>query len=220
MNVIVALLREGISVLRDAKGTAEQRKTLGLERTQFVNCMLFGCVVTLLSIVVPELSGMSAAMDRAMGDEPSDVMLKWPMLPTVAAALAALTALAIWKGPFLTDWLARRFGGRSSLMSAAIWLYLATAAGIVISLAIAIFDLAAGLASNVLPASIGYLSLAISLATIIVTLAISAVLAQHLLGLVGRMRSLLFTTTWLVGCFVIALAVWAPLYALLGGALT
>jgi hypothetical protein len=215
--MIAGLLSEGVWALRDARGASEQRRQLGLERDQFVRCMLVGGFVTFAGVLVPELSGISAAMDTAMGDEPSDLMLSWPMPLALGASIAIVTALVIWKGPNLTEWLARRFGSQASLMDAAIWLYLATAAATVVALAIAAFDLVAGLASSALPASIGQIALAVALVSLVVSLAISAVLAQHLLGLAGRLRSLAFTTVWLAGCLAAGLAMLMPLYALLGG---
>lgn len=215
--MIAALLSEGVFALRDAHGASVSRNARGLERTEFVNCMLVGGGVTFVSVLVPEISGISALTDRALGDEPSNLMLTWPMLPTLAAAIAIITVLIIWRGPQFTDWLARRFGGTATLMKAAIWLHLATAAAILISLAIAMVDLVLGLSSSLLPTSAGYLSLAISLVSLIATLAISAVLAQNLLELTGRWRSLLFSATWLLAILIVAVAIWTPLYALLGG---
>ena len=215
--MIATLLSEGIWALRDAKGASLARRAHGLERAEFVNCMVAGAVVTFVSVMVPEMSGMSAVIDRAMGDEPSSLMLTWPMLASLSLGMVSLTALIIWKGPFLTNWLARRFGTRGSLMDAAMWLYLATAATIVVSLGLTAFDLVAGLASAVLPSSLGYVSLALSLASLMASFAISAVLAQHLLDLTGSLRSLLFTTIWLFGCIAVCVAVWAPLYGLFGG---
>ncbi len=215
--MIAVLLSDGIWALRDAKGASVAKLARGLERAEFVNCMLAGAVVTLVSVIVPEMSGMSAVIDRAMGEEPSSLMLTWPMLASFAIAITSLTALVVWKGPFATDWLARRFGSQGSLMDAAIWLYLATAATIIISLVLAVFDLVAGLASAVLPSSLGYVSLALSLVSLIASFAISAVLAQHLLALTGSLRSLLFTTSWLFACIAVCVAVWAPLYGLFGG---
>ncbi|MGL4439863.1 MAG: hypothetical protein ACRCUE_11355 [Bosea sp. (in: a-proteobacteria)] len=211
------MLSDGIWALRDAKGASIARRARGLERAEFVNCMVAGAVVTFVSVMVPEVSGMSTVIDRAMGDEPSGLMLTWPMVASLSLGMASLTALIIWKGPIVTDWLARRFGAKGSLLDAAMWLYLATAATIIISLGLTAFDLVAGLASAVLPSSLGYVSLAISLVSLIASFAISAALAQHLLDLTGSLRSLLFTTSWLCGCIAVCVAVWAPLYGLFGG---
>lgn len=215
--MIATLLSDGIWALRDAKAASAARRARGLERAEFVNCMVLGAFVTFVSVLVPEMSGMSAVIDRAMGEEPSSLMLTWPVLASLTPALASLTALVIWKGPFVTDWLARRFGSKGSLMDAAIWLYLATSATIIISVGLMIFDLVAGVASDVLPSSLGYVSLSLSLVSLIASFAVSAVLAQHLLGLIGSLRSLLFTTSWLCGCIAACVAVWAPLYGLFGG---
>lgn len=215
--MITALLNEGIWALRNAESASAHRVAIGLERSQFVNCMLVGGLVTFASVVVPELSGISAVTDRALGDEPSGVVLTWPMLPAMAAGIAGVTALIIWRGPQLTDRLARVFGGTSTPMKAAMWLYLATAASIVISLAIALVDLVLGLFSSLLPASVGYLSLTISLVSLVVSLAVSAVLAQKLLATAGRWRSTAFSGTWLLAVLIAAIAVCTVLYGLLGG---
>jgi hypothetical protein len=218
--VIATLLSDGIWALRDARGAGIARHARGLERAEFTNCMVVGGVVTVIGIMAPEISGLSAVIDRSLGDEPSSVMLVWPMLPAIAAAVGAMTALLIWKGPNMTDWLARRFGGQSSLMSAALWLYLATAAAIVITLGLASFDLVAGFLASYLPDGLGIISLVVSLGSLIVSLAICGVLAQSLLDVKGSTRSLIFSAVWLIGCLVAAAAVWAPVYSILGGTLS
>jgi hypothetical protein len=218
--VIAALLSDGIWALRDPISASLARRSRGLERPAFVNSMVTAAIVTFVSVMVPEISGMSAAIDRAMGDEPSTLMLTWPMMASLAIAMAMLTMLTIWKGPAAANWLARRFGAQGSLLDAAIWMYLATAATIIISLGLMFFDLVGGLASAVLPNSLGYVSLALSLVSLIASFAVSAVLARHLLNVAGHVRSLLFTATWLMACIVVCVAVWAPLYGLFGGGLS
>jgi hypothetical protein len=160
--VIAALFSEGLSALRSARGTTQLRLMKGLEREQFVNSLIFGAGIMVLSIIVPELSGASLATDKALGSEPSDLMLTWPMLPSMVAAIGIVTALLIWRGPQVTDGLVRLVGGQSTSMDAAIWIYLATVAGIVISLGAMFADLVLGLVSTMSPTLIGWISLGVS----------------------------------------------------------
>jgi hypothetical protein len=215
--VIAALLIEGIAAFRDARGTSERRVMLGLDRGLFVNTLLLGAAVTLLGMIVPELSGISAATDRAMGDEPSDLILTWPVLPALVVALAVVTAGTIWRGPQLTGGLVRLLRGQSTLMGAAIWIYLATAAGIVISLAVMASDLVLGLASLALPPAIGWVSLGVSLLGFVASLSISAQLALHVFPFAGHRRALVFTILWAGAALLLLAAIWIPVYALLGG---
>lgn len=214
---MAALVSEGVFALRASREAGEWRAANGLQRPEFVNCMLLGAVVTIISIIVPELSGLSAMTDRALGDEPSNVMLAWPMLPTMIFAIAAGAALVIWRGPQATGWLARQFGGAPTPMQAAIWLHLAAAASIVISLAIAVVDLVLGLAGGGLPDGVGLLSLALSLASLVILLTVMSVLAQNILGIAGRRRGILFSLLWVFGILAVTSAVWTVTYALLGG---
>jgi hypothetical protein len=214
--LITALMYEGFLALRDARGTATWRGANGLERAEFVNCMIIGGVVTIIGLIVPELSGMSAINDRALGGEPTDLMLTWPMFPALTITVALMTMVVIWRGPLVTAWIARGFGAAPTPMQAAIWLYLATAASIVVSLVLSASDLFFGLASDWLPGGIAYLSLLMSLLGLVALLAVMAVLAQRVLALDGPWRGILFSAAWSVLVLVATLALLAVLHTMLG----
>ncbi|MGL5361505.1 MAG: hypothetical protein ACRDBH_01400 [Bosea sp. (in: a-proteobacteria)] len=215
--MIGALLSEGVSALRDARAASERRVASGLDRSLFINVLLAGAVVTLASMIVPELSGISSTTDRMMGDEPSAFMLTWPILPSMTAALALVTMALVLQGPRFTRWLSLKLGGQSDLMDAAIWIYLASLAGIVISLGIIAIDAILGLASMVLPPSIGWVSIAAALIGFIATLTVCAQLAQHLFRLPSYRRRLAFAALWIGGWVLLFIAIWLPIYLLLGG---
>lgn len=215
--MIAALLSEGTTALRDAEGTTARRMKQGLERPHFIIAFVVASVVTMMGLIVPELSGISEAMDRAMSDEPSSFMLTWPMFLSGSISIAALTALTIWRGPQLAHWLANKLGGQSDLMGAAIWIYLATAASIVISLVIMLTDIILGLAVTVLPPAIGWVSLGISLIGLLVTLSVSAQLAQNIFQFASHLRGLTFTMFWLSAALFLLMAIWVVFYAMFGG---
>ncbi|MGL4974020.1 MAG: hypothetical protein ACRC56_01905 [Bosea sp. (in: a-proteobacteria)] len=215
--MIGALLTEGISALRDARGTTESRMQLGLERSKFIWAMVFGATVTVLSIVVYELTGVSAATDRALGEEPSDFMLSWPIFPAMIAGIAAVTAAIIWLGPQFTSGLARLFGGDPTPIGGAVWIYLAALAGCVLSVAIMPIDVVLGLAFPAPSATAGWVSLALMLLSLIASLAVCTQVAQHVFGIRNQTRSLVFVILWLVLSLLLLSAIWFAVYGLLGG---
>lgn len=215
--MIAALLSEGVAVLRDARGATERRILSGLERDTFVKTMLFGALVTVSSVIVPELTGVSAAADRAMGDEPSDLMLSWPMFPAMIAAILGVTAAIIWRGPQFTNRLAQLFGGNSTLMGGAFWLHLATLGGVVISLAVMASDVVLGLALPMLPVSAGWVSLGVSLLSLIVSVAVSTQVAQHLFQISNQTRGLVFVIVWFALSLLLLSGIWFVVYGFLGG---
>jgi hypothetical protein len=211
------LLAEGHAAVLNARMTSDRRMAAGLERARFVNAIFLGGVLTWIGMYVSELSGVSAAMDRSMGDEPSWLFLTWPMFGSSVIALSVVTALILWKGPAVASRLSRLVGGQSGAMDAAIWIYLSTLASGVIALAVIALDLAFGLLLQILPDATGWVPLIIAFVSLFATLVISAHLAENVLAIGGRVRSLLFTCLWLALMLLVVIAVWAPLYAAFGG---
>jgi hypothetical protein len=215
--VITELLSDGISTLRDARGTAERRMALGLKRRQFVISMIAGAAIMLLSLIVPELLGVSQLTDKALGNDASDLFSGWSILPSILGVTCVVTALVIWRGPYVTNALALLFGGQSISQDATTWIYLTTVSGIVISVAMMLIDVVLGMASGLAPVAVGWISLVVAFLVPILSLAITTQMAQTVLRIGSLRRSLVFVAAW-VGCAVLLVTpIWLLIYGLLGG---
>jgi hypothetical protein len=65
---------------------------------------------------------------------------------------------------------------------------------------------------------IGWISLGVSFVSLMLSLAVSAQLAQAVFQIASHMRSLVFVTAWVGASLGFLAAVWTLIYGLLGGA--
>ncbi len=126
---------------------------------------------------------------------------------------AVPTALILWRGPAIAAWLSPRLGGSRDAFAAAVWIYLATAASLVVTIGVAVLDLIAGVIALASPTLAGGLAWLVALVGTLAVLASASALARSVLAVPGPVRALTLTVAWLLLLLAVGLTASLPILA-------
>jgi hypothetical protein len=212
--MISAILADGISVFSHSGNAARRVLDAGVSRELFIRTMLVAAAFAAVEMFVPEINGVSAAMDKVTGTSPDDFsLLAWPGFATLIVVIAAPIMFVLWRGPAVAAWLAARLGGQGGLQAAAVWIYLATAASIVVSIAVTAGDVIAGVILVASQSVAGWFAWTVALVGLLAILSSSSALARTLFAITTPARSLTMTIIWLLMLLSIGLTASFPLLA-------
>lgn len=215
-KVIGDTVREGLGAFLNGRETADRRRAIGVSDQELAGVLAGAAVTGFAGVVVPELNGVSAAIDAAVASGES-FDLNAGLVVALAVGFAATFFLQWRSGPAIVGWIGRRLGAGADHESGRVWLYLAALAVFLVNVAVLLVDLVLGLFAPAAQLVVGWTSLAASLALLLAAIAVLASLARDVLGVAGQARSLLFTLIWIALLILVGLLAAAPPLLLIVG---